>query len=213
MKQIIKLAIAIGGLTLLAAPPLTAGINEGIEYKLVTPPVAPPEKGKAEVIEMFWYGCPHCYHFEPKLDNWKKTLPGNVDFKRIPAIFPGRPVWELHARAYYTAELLNVLDKVHKPLFDAIHKHRQNLNNVDVLANFFAQYGVDKQVFKDTFESFGVQMKVNIAKDLTRRYQVDGVPTMIVNGRYRTHGSIANGQDGILRVVNFLVDKDVKANK
>jgi thiol:disulfide interchange protein DsbA len=213
MERVLKLLIAISSLALVASPVVKADIDEGIEYKLVSPPVRTAEKDKVEVVEMFWYGCPHCYKFEPKINKWKKTMPANVVFKRIPAIFPNRNVWEIHARAYYTAELLGVLDKIHQPLFDAIHKHKQKIFTEEALADFFSQHGVDKKTFKDTFSSYGVQMKINIAKDLSRRYQIDGVPTIIVNGRYRTHASLTNGQDNIFKVVDFLIKKESQAGK
>lgn len=213
MTRVLTFLAALISTGIIALPPAWAEIDEGIEYKLVTPPVRTADKDKVEVVELFWYGCPHCYSFEPKLNKWKKSLPANVVFKRVPAIFPNREIWETHARAYYTAELLGVLDKIHRPLFDAIHKNKQQVHSQEALANFFSQYGVDKQTFKDTFSSFGVQMKVNIAKDLTRRYQIDGVPTMIINGRYRTHASLTNGQDGMFKVIDFLIEKETKAGK
>ncbi len=185
-----------------------AGFDEGIEYMSITPPVATGNPDKVEVVEMFWYGCPHCYSFEPKLEKWKKSLPDNVELIRVPAIFPGRPAWELHARAYYTAELLGVLDKIHAPFFDAIHRKRQNLNSKAALAEFFEKYGVNKNDFNQTMDSFGVQMKVTRAADLTRRYGIGGVPTLVVNGRYQTHGSLTNGQAGMLNVVDFLIKKE-----
>lgn len=198
---------------LILAPLAQAEIDEGIEYKLVQPPVRTDSGNKVEVVEVFWYGCPHCYHFEPMLNTWKKKLAKNVEFKRIPAVFPDRPLWELHARAYYTAELLGILDKIHTPLFDAIHKQGKKLFSMDALADFFANYGVDKATFKDTMQSFGVAMKVNRARDLTARYGIDGVPTIIVDGRYRTHAALTNGQAGMLKVTDFLIKKVSKTKK
>jgi thiol:disulfide interchange protein DsbA len=187
--------------------------DEGIEYKLVSPPVRSSSESKIEVVELFWYGCPHCYSFDPKLAEWKKDQGENIEFVRVPAIFPNRPVWELHARAFYTAELLGVLDKIHTPLFDAIHKQRRKLFNQAALADFFSEHGVDKAVFNDTMQSFGVQMKINRAMDLTTRYQIDGVPTLIIDGRYRTHASLTSGQAGLLKVTDFLIKKASTAKK
>jgi len=187
--------------------------DEGIEYKLVTPPVRSSSENKVEVVELFWYGCPHCYSMEPKLVEWKKKQAEKIQFVRIPAIFPNRPVWELHARAYYTAELLGIQDKMHTALFDAIHKDRKKLFNQAALADFFAGFGVDKALFNETMQSFGVQMNINRAKDLTNRYQIDGVPTLIVDGRYRTHASLTSGQAGLLKVTDFLIEKVSKAKK
>jgi len=208
----------VGGLTtgmLLSSLAQAKEIDEGIEYQLVTPPVRTVSKNKVEVVELFWYGCPHCYSFEPKLIEWKKKLGKNVQFIRIPAIFPHRPTWELHARAYYAAELLGVLDKIHAPLFTAIQKDPTRMPNREKLASFFEKYGVKKAVFLETLDSFGVQMKVNRAKYLTGKqgYKIDGVPTIIVDGRYRTHASLTNGQAGMLKVTDYLIKKASKSGK
>ena len=211
-----KALLAAGLLAGLLIAPLSHAkdIDEGIEYQLVTPPVrTSSDNNKVEVVELFWYGCPHCYHFEPKLNAWKKKQGKNIQFVRIPAVFPNHPAWELHARAYYTADLLGILDKIHGPLFDAIQKDRGRLANPAALAKFFAKYGVDKATFNDTLYSFGVQMKVNRAQELTKRYQVDGVPTLIIAGRYRTHASLTNGQAGLLKVMDYLVKKASKPGK
>lgn len=216
---IVKASLVAGLLSGLVAIPSTQArqIDEGIEYQLVTPPVRTASESKIEVVELFWYGCPHCSSFEPKFKGWKKKQAENVEVTRIPAVFPNRPVWELHARAFYTAELLGVLDKIHEPLFSAIHKDRKKYGKVlfdkNSLAEFFEKFGVDKTTFNDTMYSFGVQMKVNRAKDLTRRYGIDGVPTLIIEGRYRTHASLTNGQDGMLRVTDFLIKKVSSSKK
>ena len=211
MKKRFQWLVVLAGLFLVQVMPATAGFDEGIEYLLVRPPVPTNNSQKVEVVEVFWYGCPHCYHMEPQLVAWKKKLPANVEFIRLPGIFPNRPVWELHARAFYTAELLGVLEKTHQALFDAIHKNKQKLFDEDALANFYAQYGVDKKQFKETMHSFGVEMKVNRAKELTRRYGIDGVPTLIINGKYRTYASLTNGPAGMLKVADYLIEKESKA--
>ncbi len=211
----IKTLLTVGLLAGLFVAPLSHAkdIDEGIEYQLVTPPVRTSSDNKVEVVELFWYGCPHCYSFEPKLNAWKKKRGKNIQFVRVPAIFPNRPAWELHARAYYTADLLGILDKIHGPLFDAIQKDKGRLADPALLAKFFAKYGVDKATFNDTLYSFGVQMKVNRAKDLTKRYRIDGVPTLIIAGRYRTHATLAGGQAGLLKVTDYLIKKASKPGK
>lgn len=209
-KRLYWLAI-VAGLLLTPVLPAMADYDEGIEYIKINPPVATEDSHKVEVVEMFWYGCPHCYAFEPKLVAWLKHLPANVTFVRIPAIFPDHPLWELHARAYYTAELLGVLNKTHEALFDAIHKDHERLFDEDALASFYAKYGVDKKLFKETMHSFGVQMKIDRAKELSRRYGIDGVPTLVINGKYRTYASLTNGEEGMLKVTDFLIAKETKA--
>ena len=126
---------------------------------------------------------------------------------RIPAIF-GSKLWRLHATAYYTAEVLGVLDKTHEALFNAIHKQHLRIDTEDALADFYAKYGVDKKAFHDAFNSFTVQAKVRRAEDLTRRYGLSGVPTMIVNGKYRTDGPMAQSYEGVLNVVNYLIERE-----
>ncbi len=211
MKKRLHWLALVAGLFLMQAMPAMAGYDEGIEYLKISPPVPTENNKKVEVVEVFWYGCPHCYHFEPKLVEWLKHKPANVDFMRIPAVFPNRPLWELHARAYYTADLLGVLGKTHEALFDAIHKYHQRLFDEDSLADFYAKYGVDKKLFKETMHSFGVQMKVDRAKELCRRYGIDGVPTLVINGKYRTFASLTNGEAGMLKVTDFLIEKETKA--
>ncbi|RMD71961.1 MAG: thiol:disulfide interchange protein DsbA/DsbL, partial [Gammaproteobacteria bacterium] len=132
----------IGWLALFPAPgSAEKSFDEGIEYELVTPPQPTEDPSKIEVLEFFWYGCPHCYHAEPLVEAWLKRKPEDVVFRRMPAIFTN-PLWELHARAYYTAEALGIVDKIHRPLFDAIHKERRPMNTEKDIEAFFAEHGV-----------------------------------------------------------------------
>jgi len=209
-KRFIWLAM-VAGLFVLQVMPAAADYDEGIEYLAIKPPVPTENRNKVEVVELFWYGCPHCFHFEPKLQAWIKKLPANVEFMRIPAVFPNKPLWELHARAYYTADLLGVLDKTHEALFNAIHEERKQLFTEDALADFYAKFGVDKKLFKETMHSFGVEMKVDRAKELTMRYGIDGVPTLVIDGKYRTFASLTNGEAGMLKVTDYLIQKETKA--
>lgn len=194
--------------------PLIATAEENFEagthYALVTPALPGAEQGKATVVEFFWYGCPHCFKFEPTLQAWLKNKPDYVEFERIPAIF-NNPKWQLHAQAFYTAELLGVLDKVHQPLFDAIHVQHKRMDTREAIRELFESYGVDGKEFEATFDSFAVQSKVNRAADLTRRYGVDGVPAMAVNGKYRTGGGMAGSYENLIRIVDFLAKKEAAA--
>jgi thiol:disulfide interchange protein DsbA len=179
----------------------------GTEYKVVTPPLAGGSEGKVKVVELFWYGCPHCFKFDPSLSEWLKTKPANVEFERIPAIF-NNPAWELHARAYYTADVMGVLDKVHEPLFDAMHVKRQRLNTKESLREFFVARGIDGGEFDATFDSFAVSGLVRAAAVLTKQYKIDGVPAMAVQGKYWVGASMAGSNENILRIVDFLVTKE-----
>jgi thiol:disulfide interchange protein DsbA len=187
----------------------TAGFDEGIEYQVIDPPQATGDPKHVEVVELFWYGCPHCYQLEPLLKEWLKNKPADVDFVRMPAILG--PRWELLTRAYYTAELLGVTDEIHQPLFAAIHDKRRAFRNEDDLAKFFAEHGVDEKAFRDTYNSFGVAAKVNRSREMTKRYGITGVPTMVVNGKYRTSASTAGSHELMLTVVDKLVDQEREA--
>jgi thiol:disulfide interchange protein DsbA len=203
--------IILCGLFLFSGFAQAATYKEKIHYERVQPPQPTTTGDKIEVVEMFWYGCPHCNNLEPYVNRWLKKMPKNVQFVRIPAIF--RPSWELHARAFYTAEILGVLDKTHDAMFAAIHKLRQRMDSEKAIMDFFAKHGVSNDDFKRVFHSFAVEAKVRRAKDMSQRYGIDGVPSLIVNGKYRTSARLAGGAANIFKVVNYLVEKEAKAKK
>jgi thiol:disulfide interchange protein DsbA len=206
-----KIALMLSALILtgaLSGNALAAQFQEGVQYQRVVPQQPTSTDDKVEVVEMFWYGCPHCYRLEPYVKRWLKRKPAAAKFVRMPAIF--RPEWEIHARAYYTAEILGVVDKVHDEIFEAIHEKRQRLNNEAAIMAFFTQHGVSEKDFKRVFHSFAVETKVRRSKDMSRRYGIKGVPSLIVNGKYRTSGQDAGGNAKIFRVVNYLVEQEAK---
>lgn len=189
-----------------------AAIDEGIEYKRISPAQPTITKNKVEVVELFWYGCPHCFHFEPDLKEWLANKPDNVVFYRVPAVF--NPAWALHARAFYTATSLGLFDEgkheFHEAFFEELHKHKKRLNNKNLLRSFFARFGISAEDFNNTFDSFAVNTKVNRAVTLSKRYQLEGVPTLIINGKYRTDGPMAGGRKGMIKVLDFLIKKESK---
>lgn len=164
------------------------------------------DPAKIEVTELFGYPCPHCNSFEPMLAAWHKQQSEQVDFQRIPVVF-GRS-WEPLARAYYTAELLNSVEKTHQPMFDAIHLQKKRFKNMDDLADYYAEMGIDRALFEKTYGSFAVNTKMNQGESKVRGYQVDGVPSLVVNGKYRVTAAMAGGQKQMLDVVNYLVAKE-----
>lgn len=188
------------------AQPYTAGED----YAVITPAQPGGTDGKVQVVEMFWYGCPHCYQFEPYLRDWEENKPANVEFIKMPAIF-NNPRWQLHAAAFYTAEVLGVLDKFHQPFFDAIHAGNQRMGGKSDIREFFTGIGVDGKTFDETFDSFAVQAKVRRAADLTRRYGISGVPCLVVNGKYVVDGPMAKSYENMLRIVDALVEKEAAA--
>lgn len=181
---------------------------EEVGYETLSPAQPTLNKDKVEVIEFFWYGCPHCYHLEPSVAKWLKTKPKNVDFIRQPAVF-SKP-WGDHAKAFFTAEALGVLDKVHDDFFDAIQNKNQKLDTEEALAKFFADHGVKAEVFKAAYDSFLVDTKFRQAKDMGARYGVTGVPALIVNGKYRVTGPTAKSQDNMITVLDQLIKKESK---
>ena len=199
-------------LAVLGSNVATASIDEGIEYKLVSPAQPTITKNKIEVVEVFWYGCSHCFNFEPDLKEWLAKKPDNVVFYRVPAIF--NPAWALHARAFYTAKSLGLFadgkTAFHEAFFAELHKRKKRLKTKQAIQAFFTRFGISKEDFNDTFDSFAVNTKVNRAATLTKRYQVQGVPTLIINGKYRTDGPMAGGRKGMLKILNYLINKETK---
>lgn len=180
---------------------------EGAQYEAIVPPApADAPAGKVEVVEMFWYGCPHCYRFEPYLSRWLENKPENVSFKRVPAVL--NPNWVVHARAYYAAQMLGVEEKIHADMFRAIHEQGRRLDTEEALAAFFAAHGVPEDKFREAFNSFEVHMKLREAARLGRAYQLGGVPAMVVNGKYRVTGSLAGSYPEMLNVVQHLVQQE-----
>lgn len=188
---------------LLAAPLLSAAqFLEGVEYTRVSP--QPVETGaKVEVREFFWYGCSHCFTLEPFLDKWQKTMPKNAQFVRTPAVFSER--WAVHARAYYAFESLGITAKMHSALFHAMHVDKRPLTDVDSLAAFVAEKGGDRKAFLEAYNSFGMQANVNRAMQAGRAYNIESVPTLIVDGKYMTNGTLAGGLERLPQVLDFLI--------
>lgn len=178
-------------------------------YETLSPAQPTQNQDKIEIIEFFWYGCPHCYTLEPLMKKWIKSLPDNVEFIRQPAVFSA--VWEKHAKAYYVAEALDVVDKVHDNFFDAVQNKKQKLTSEDDLAKFFVANGVDETKFRDTFNSFLIDTKVRQAKTMGPRYGITGVPAIIINGKYKTTGPIAGSHEKMIEVMNQLIEQESKA--
>jgi protein dithiol oxidoreductase (disulfide-forming) len=191
------------GMTAQAADvPLEAGKTD---VELTNPvPVSVP--GKIEVVELFWYGCPHCYAFEPTINPWAEKLPSDVNFKRIPAMFGGP--WDAHGQLFLTLEAMGVEHKVHNAVFDAIQKQGKRLTKPEEMADFVATQGVDKDKFLATFNSFAIQGQIKQAKELAQKYGVQGVPTLIVNGKYRFDLGTAGGPEAVLNVADQLIAKE-----
>lgn len=178
-------------------------------YETLVPAQPVQNTDKVEVIEFFWYGCPHCYHLEPALSAWLKTKPANVEFIRQPAVFS--ELWGKHAKAFFTAEALGVLEKVHADFFDSIQNKKQQLTKEEDLAKFFVEHGVKEDEFHAAYNSFAVDAKMRQAEGMGARYGITGVPALIVNGKYRVTGPSAKSPENIVPVLNQLIQQESKA--
>lgn len=212
VNRFVKYAYAVSLLLAVnvSTPVSAAGYDEGIEYIKINPAVSTSvDQGQVEVVELFWYMCPHCFHFEPVINKWLKDKPKNVVFKRVPAIFS--PGWRFFAKVYYTNQILGIEEKIHGPLFKALHEERARLGNANAMAKFVEKHaGIKTQKFMDVFNSFSVDAKVRKAEDLSKRYGAQGVPTLVINGKWRTGGTIAGGHDGMIKVLDHVIKLESK---
>lgn len=208
-----QLAIGFGvagiGLAASGTSRAQGGFVEGTHYaRLVQPVLVTAPAGKVEVIEFFWYGCPHCNAFEPALDAWQKKLPADVAFKRVPVAF--RAIYAVHQQIFYALEALDKVEVMHRKVFYAIHHDRARLEKPEEIADFMEKNGIDKAKFLEVFDSFSVQTKIRQANKLAEGYKIDGVPALGVQGRYFTSGSMAGSPDRALAVADFLIDRTRK---
>ncbi|MEJ5282586.1 thiol:disulfide interchange protein DsbA [Pseudomonas sp. MYb541] len=203
---ILSAALVTASLFGMTAQAADVPLEAGKTYVELTNPVPVSEPGKIEVVELFWYGCPHCYAFEPTINPWVEKLPKDVNFRRIPAMFGGP--WDAHGQLFLTLEAMGVEHKVHNAVFDAIQKQGKRLTKPDEMADFVATQGVDKDKFLATFNSFAIQGQIKQAKELAQKYGVQGVPTMIVNGKYRFDLGTSGGPEQTLNVADQLIAKE-----
>lgn len=179
-------------------------------FQAIQPPQPTETPGKVEVVDVFWYGCPHCYTFLPYMEEWMKTRPDYIAVRRMPAIF--RPSWENHARAFYVAQQLGVEEAIHVPLFEAINVDGRKLDTQDSLAEFFAKHAdVNVEVFNKTWGSFTVQSLLQKSRVMQRNYGVRGTPSVVIAGKYLTSGSHAGSYENVLKVIDALAAIEVKS--
>lgn len=179
----------------------------GTHYTVLPAPVNTKDANKIEVLEAFWYGCSHCFRFEPLIANWEATVAADVDFVRFPAMW--NELMKIHAQVYYAAEALDALDTLHEPVFNAINVEGNRLQTEAQIGDLFAKHGVAQADFEKAFNSFAVRTKVNQAEKRMQDYQIRSTPNMIVNGKYLvTTGEAVLTQDDMLQVVDFLVEKE-----
>ena len=159
-----------------------------------------------EVVELFSYSCPHCFSLDPQVQEWKKTLPENVKFVHVPAIF--RDSWLQLAKVFYAAEATGDLEKLHPLLFNAIHVEKRKLNTEKQLLDFVAEQGIDRDTFVKAMNSFAVNGKVKKALVMSQTSGITGVPAMVVNGKYRTDAPLAGSMEDMLKVTDFLIQQE-----
>jgi len=179
------------------------------KYDIIQNPLPTQSKDKVEVLELFWYGCPHCYSFKEILDPWASKFSKDVELVLFPAVFS--PKWAISAKAYYSIEALDLVAKLHTPLFKAIHEGHRNLTDEAELMKFFAENGVSNEEFKKVFNSFGVDSKLRRAMETTPKYGVSGVPALIINGKYRLSSEKTDGYENMLKIADYLIEKERKA--
>lgn len=189
----------------------TAAYQEGVQYEPTSQRMAKNTSAdKIEVIELFSYSCPHCFTLDSQIMKWKETLPENVTFVQVPAIF--RDSWLQLARVFYAAQVTGDSEKLHKALFNAIHIDKRRLDTEERLLDFVAEQGIDRKKFAETMDSFTVKTNVKKALVISQTAGVSGVPSIIVDGRYHTDAPKAGGMTEMLEVAEHLIEK-VEAEK
>lgn len=195
--------------------PLLAGAQalyqEGVHYHRINPPVPTQAgEGKVEVVEVFSYACVHCANFEPFVEAWKKYLPAHVQFETMPAVF--NATWEVFARAHHALRATGAVDRLHGPLFRALHQDRRPLTSLEAVADWVAAEGVDRAAFLAAAQSEETTARLQSERQRAMAYGIEGTPTMVVNGKYLV-GAGAGGFQGMLQVVDHLVAEEARAGK
>lgn len=208
IKFLIASALAILGFIAQAAESQTNWI-EGTHYFKIAPPLKMPAvESRVRVTEFFWYGCSHCFDFEPSLNEWKKNKKAYIEFNRIPAIFDRK--WAGHARAFYTARKLLILDDFHGKLFNSLHEKKEKIYTDVQIGKFFEKLNIKEEVFNTVFNSFEIDASARKALSLTRDSGISGVPSIVINGKYRTSVRYTGSFENLLKVVDYLASKEHK---
>jgi protein dithiol oxidoreductase (disulfide-forming) len=198
----VRPSLRLGGAA--TTPATSAKFKEGANYvRLVPTQATSVAPGKVEVVEVFWYGCGHCFTLDPSLEAWRtRGKPANVEFVRVPAMW--NDTLRMHARVFYTAELLGKLEQLHTPIFREIHVKNNPLNSVEKVTAFFRENGVSTDEFQKAFSSFAVEAKLQRADVLNRRYRIESVPSLVVNGKYKTDVGMAGSEPQLYQLIGEL---------
>lgn len=182
-----------------------AEVVDGKDYTILKNPQPTQDSSKIEVLEFFWYGCPHCYSLHPHLKSWLANVPSDVSFRYVPAIL--RPNWVTAAKIFYAIEAMGITNDLHDKVYDAIHRDKVDLNNEMVLFDWIEKQGIDRKKFEATYNSFSVQNQVSRSTQSTRQYQLSGVPALVVNGKYLTSGRMGGTPQDTIRTLDALINK------
>lgn len=206
MKTFFKAALfAVTAFISFSAAALPMAYVEGVHYFPTKQKLATSDENKIEVVEMFSYTCPHCFHLESTVHEWAKTLPDDVNFVQVQAIF--RDSWLELAKVFYAAQATGNLEKLHGKLFNAIHVEKKRLNSESALLDFVAEQGIDRDMFEKTMNSFAVKSKVKQALVMSQASGIMGVPSLIINGEFFTSASSAGSVEDMYKVAEFLIEQ------
>lgn len=207
MRFIARFIVFVAALGIsLGAYAASAQLVAGKDYRLINPPQLTDSGSKVEVLEFFWYGCPHCNSLQQPLEAWLKKKPADVEFRRVPAIF--QDSWMPLTKAYYAIEAMGLVEKLHQDVFAAIHQQKQRLSDTKVLFDWVASKGVDRKKFIDTYNSFAVQGRAQRSYDLTRKYDIPGTPALTVDGKYLTAPSMVLNPDNSINYEQYFLKLD-----
>ena len=158
------------------------------------------------VYEFFWYGCPHCFNLEPTIDRIEADLDMDAKIVKVPVALRGS--WTPHAKLYYALSQMNEIDDLHNSIFEEIHIEHNRLDTEEAMIEFLSKSEINTEIFSEKYNSYGTEARVKKASNLARKYQIDSVPTLVVNGKYLTSGSFVSSYDELYSVVNFLVERE-----
>lgn len=209
LKKLLLSSLLLLALPFSACADEAAPYTAGEQYQLINPPIYMPDNGKIDVTIFFWYGCVHCYNLEPYVHKWAETLPDDVEVKGSPVVW-GRGM-DLHAKAYYVTQLLDVEDPVHMALFRAMNVDRNRLLSQQAIAKIFVENGVSAEDFNKAFNDFGVNHQVTQAQSRAKQAQVSSTPQMMIAGKYRISAREAGGVQQMFEVADYLLEKERKA--
>ena len=210
MNRLTVVLIVFLSMSFLHAPSISAELVEGRDYQVLKNPQPTKNEDRIEVLEFFWYGCPHCNNLHPYIKNWLKNKPDDVDFQYVPAIF--RDNWAPGAKMFYTISAMDGLDTLHDRIYDAIHQKKVDLSNEDIILDWIGRQEVDKEKFVELYHSFTTHSQVAHANQMMQKFQISGVPAFVVEGRYLVRGKKGGGPQDTIRLLEAVIEM-VRKNK